>query len=149
MIPKSAGGAGSRAKDGRNCSKRFSSQYGSRSLALLRFAVDRAYQVEVTMELIGEAEGAFLLYYNPKACLGIGFTGEKVRTYQYAESHEWASVPLQGRKVRGRITNDRNVITYHYSLDDGKTWRLHPTRMEVSGIHHNVFGGFLSLRVGI
>ena len=58
-------------------------------------------------------------------------------------------MPLHGRKVRARITNDRNVITYHYSLDDGTTWRRHPTRMEVSGINHNVFGGFLSLRIGI
>lgn len=101
------------------------------------------------MKLIGDVEGAFLLYYNPKAYVGIGFTGEKVKTYQYAETHEWASVPLEAREVRARITNDRNVITYHYSTDNGQNWRLHPTRMEVSGLNHNVFGGFLSLKVGI
>lgn len=112
-------------------------------------AVDRAYEVEVTMELTGDAEGAFLLYYNPKAFVGVGFTGEKVKNYQYATSEEWANVPFPGRTVRGRITNDHNVITYHYSVDDGRTWRRHPTRMEVSGLNHNVFGGFLSLRVGI
>ena len=111
--------------------------------------VDRAYAVEVKMELMGGAEGALLLYYNAKAYVGLGFTGEKVRTYQNAELHEWASVPLQGTTVCARLTNDRNVITYHYSLDDGQTWRLHPTRMEVSGIHHNVFGGFLSLRIAL
>jgi xylan 1,4-beta-xylosidase len=110
---------------------------------------DRAYQVEVTMELIGEVEGALLLYYNPKAFVGLGFTGEKAKTYQYATTEEWASVPLKGRRVRARITNDRNVITYHYSLDEGATWKVHPTRMEVAGLNHNVFGGFLSLRVGI
>lgn len=119
------------------------------SSPLTCIVVDRAYQVEVTMELEGEVEGAFLLYYNPKAFVGVGFTGEKAKTYQYAESHDWASVPLVGRKVRGRITNDHNVITYHYSVDDGKTWRRHPTRMEVSGLNHNVFGGFLSLKVGL
>ena len=119
------------------------------SAPLTCIAVDRSYEVEVTMELKGEAEGALLLYYNPKAFVGIGFTGEKAKTYQYATTEDWASVPLQGRRIRARITNDRNVITYHYSVDDGKTWRLHPTRMEVSGMHHNVFGGFLSLRIGI
>jgi xylan 1,4-beta-xylosidase len=51
--------------------------------------------------------------------------------------------------VRVRLTNDGNVITCEYSYDDGRSWKLHPTRMEVSGMHHNVFGGFLSLRVGI
>jgi xylan 1,4-beta-xylosidase len=119
------------------------------SAPLTCIAVDRAYQVEVTMELMGAAEGAFLLYYNPKAFVGVGFTGEKAKTYQYATTEEWASVPLAGRKIRARITNDRNVVTYHYSLDDGATWRRHPTRMEVSGLNHNVFGGFLSLRVAI
>ena len=119
------------------------------SSPLTCIAVDRAYEVEVSMELIGDVEAAFLLYYNPKAFVGMGFTGEKAKTYQYATTEEWASVPLEGRLIRARITNDRNVITYHYSVDDGKTWRLHPTRMEVSGMHHNVFGGFLSLRIGI
>jgi xylan 1,4-beta-xylosidase len=119
------------------------------SSPLTCIAVDRAYKVEVTMELIGDVEGTLLLYYNPKAFVGIGFTGEKAKTYQYAATEEWANVPLRGRTVRGRITNDHNVITYHYSVDDGATWRLHPTRMEVSGINHNVFGGFLSLRIGI
>ena len=119
------------------------------SSPLTCIAVDRAYEVEVSMELIGDVEGTFLLYYNPKAFVGVGFTGEKAKTYQYATTEDWASVPLKGRNVRARITNDRNVITYHYSLDDGKTWLRHPTRMEVSGINHNVFGGFLSLRIGI
>ena len=112
-------------------------------------AVDRAYQVEVSMELLGEVEGTFLLYYNPKAFVGVGFTGDKAKTYQYAATEDWASVPLQGRTVRARITNDRHVVTFHYSLDDGATWRRHPTRMEVAGLNHNVFGGFLSLRIGI
>jgi xylan 1,4-beta-xylosidase len=40
-------------------------------------------------------------------------------------------------------------VTFRYSFDGGKTWILHGTRMEVSGIHHNVFGGFLSLKVGV
>ncbi len=119
------------------------------SAPLTCLAVDRAYRVEVTMELIGAAESALLLYYNPKAFVGLGFTGEKARLYQYAVSEDWASVPLQGHRIRARITNDRHVVTYHYSLDDGATWKRHPTRMEVSGINHNVFGGFLSLKIGI
>jgi xylan 1,4-beta-xylosidase len=110
---------------------------------------DRSYQAEVSMELLGEVEGVLALYYSPKAFVGIGFTGEKVKTYQYAATEGWADVPLRGRKVRARLTNAEQVVTFHYSIDDGKTWQRHPTRMEVSGIHHNVFGGFLSLRVGL
>jgi len=111
---------------------------------------ERAYQAEVTLELEGEgAEGGILLFYNHKAYVGLGFTADTVKTYQYSEELPWARNPRATRKVRVRLTNDSNIITYEYSHDDGRTWTLHGTRMEVSGIHHNVFGGFLSLRVGL
>ena len=111
---------------------------------------ERAYQAEVTLELEGEgAEGGILLFYNHKAYVGLGFTSDTVKTYQYSEELPWARNPRVTRKVRVRLTNDSNIITYEYSHDDGRTWMLHGTRMEVSGIHHNVFGGFLSLRVGL
>ena len=90
-----------------------------------------------------------LLFYNPKAFVGLGFTADTVKTFQYAEELVWARSPRATREVRVRLTNDGNVVTYEYSHDGGRTWTLHGTRMEVSGIHHNVFGGFLSLRVGL
>lgn len=61
----------------------------------------------------------------------------------------WARAPTTQRHIRLRLTNDQQVVTYHYSFDEGRNWLRHPTRMEVSGMHHNVFGGFLSLQLGI
>lgn len=113
------------------------------------FPVDRAYQAEVSIELDGDSEAGILLFYNAKAYVGVGFTDDYVKNYQYAEEHSWARVQVPSKNVRVRLINDHHVITYQYSHDDGKTWRTHPTRMEVSGIHHNVFGGFLSLRIGL
>jgi len=110
---------------------------------------DRAYQAEVTLTLIDGAEAGVLLFYNHKAFVGLGFTADTVKTFQYAEEHSWARQAIKTSSVRVRITNNRHVITYEYSHDNGRSWRLHPTRMEVSGINHNVFGGFLSLKVGI
>ncbi len=110
---------------------------------------DRAYQVDVSFTLEGDAEAALLLFYNHKAFVGLGFNGETLKVYQYSEELSWARAPLKTKSLRLRLTNDHNVITYHYSLDNGRTWKLFPTRMEVSGIHHNVFGGFLSLKVGL
>lgn len=110
---------------------------------------DRAYRAEVTLELVDNAEGGLLLFYNHKAFAGVGFTRDAIRTFQYAEEQVWARVPVANRRVRVRLTNDEHIVTYEYSHDDGRSWRLHPTRMEVSGLHHNVFGGFLSLKVGI
>lgn len=111
---------------------------------------DRAYRAEVTLELEGAAaEGGILLFYSPKAFVGLGFTADTVKTFQYAEELEWARSPHATQSVRVRLTNDGNVVTYEYSHDGGRSWTLHGTRMEVSGLHHNVFGGFLSLKVGI
>lgn len=110
---------------------------------------DRAYQVDVTLKRVGDAEGGLLLFYNHKAFVGIGFSAEHIKSFQYAEEQSWARMPIKTESLRIRLTNDQQVITYEYSQDDGRTWKLHPTRMEVSGINHNVFGGFLSLKVGI
>lgn len=110
---------------------------------------DRAYQVEVTFNLLGDAEAGLLLFYNHKAFVGLGFTAKTLKIFQSAEELSWARVTLNASTLRMRMTNDHHVITYEYSVDQGKTWKLFPTRMEVSGIHHNVFGGFLSLKVGL
>ena len=110
---------------------------------------DRAYEAEITLELDGAAEGGLLLYYNNKAFVGLGFTPERSRTFAWNEEQPWMSANMPTKRVRIRLTNDNNVVTWHHSHDDGKTWVLHGLRMEVSGMHHNVFGGFLSLKIGI
>ena len=51
-------------------------------------------------------------------------------------------------KVKIRVRNDRNIVTFFYARD-GEDWVRHPWQMEVSGMHHNVLGGFLSLRPAI
>ena len=109
---------------------------------------DRSYEAEITLDL-DNAEGGLLLFYNPKAFVGLAFTPERSRTFAWNDEQPWMSATLPTKSVRIRVTNVENVITWHYSHDDGKTWVLHGLRMEVSGLHHNVFGGFLSLKIGI
>lgn len=110
---------------------------------------DRAYEAEVVLELRDGAEAGLLLFYNPKAYVGIGFAPDTMKTFQYAEEQSWARQPVHGTHVRIRVTNIDNVVTWHYSLDDGRHWTRHDTRMEVSGLNHNTFGGFLALKIGI
>ena len=110
---------------------------------------DRSYEAEVAMDLDGGAEGGLLLFYNHKAYVGVGFTGTEAKTFEFSEEQTWMRPAFAAKSLRVRVTNDENVVTFRYSKDDGRSWILHPLRMEVSGIHHNVFGGFLSLKVGI
>ncbi len=110
---------------------------------------DRRYQAEIELELEGDAEAGLLLFYDHKAFVGLGFTARDVRSYQYAAEQAWARQPAAGRSLRIRVTNDAQVATWHTSRDGGRSWLRHDTRMEVSGLHHNTFGGFLALRPAI
>jgi len=110
---------------------------------------DRSYEVEVTLEPAPGAEAGLLLYYNNKAFVGVGFSADTIKNFQYAEELVWARAPRKPGPIRVRLSNVGNVVTFHYSHDGGRSWQLHQTRMEVSGLHHNVFGGFLSLKLGI
>jgi len=110
---------------------------------------DRRYQAEISLELEGDAEAGLLLFYNAKAYVGVGFTAEAIKIHQFSEELTWARIRNDTRRLRIRVTNNAHIVNFDYSRDDGLTWQSIGMRMEVSGLHHNVFGGFLSLKVGV
>jgi len=79
---------------------------------------------------------------------GIGFSNSQMFTYVYGQEHSWMRQNLAIQRVRLRVTNQANIVTFHYSKS-GEAWTKHPWQMEVSGYHHNVLGGFLSLKFGV
>jgi len=109
---------------------------------------DRRYEVEMSIAIHGSAQGGLLLFYNEKMYCGLGLGAGQMYTYNYGVEHSWLRTDLGTNKIRLRLTNVDNVVTYHYSTD-GCTWQKHPWQMEVSGMHHNVLGGFTSLKVAI
>jgi xylan 1,4-beta-xylosidase len=109
---------------------------------------DRDYEASVVLDITEGTQGGLVLFYNQRCFCGIGFDTKQMFTYNGGEEAVWMRQAAVARTVHIRITNRSNVVTYHYSLD-GKNWIQHPWQMEVSGYHHNVFGGFLSLTVGI
>jgi xylan 1,4-beta-xylosidase len=119
------------------------------SSPLLCTVGDRAYEAEITVELDDDSVGGLLLFYNHKAFVGVGFDGKQIRTIAQSEDLDWMRPPLAQRSVRLKVTNDKDVVTFRYSPDGGKSWKLVDLRMEVSGYNHNTFGGFLALRIGL
>lgn len=109
-------------------------------------AGDRSYQVTVELEISGEAHGGLALFYEERGHVGIAFSTTQMLTYGYGQEHAWMREAMATKRVHIRVTNRENVVTWHYSHDAGKSWKQHPWQMEVSGLHHNVFGGFVSLR---
>jgi xylan 1,4-beta-xylosidase len=110
---------------------------------------DPNYEVEIALELTGDAEAGLLLFYNPKAFVGVGFTPATLKTFQFSEELPWMRAAHDTRRIRFKVSNLDNIVTWFHSYDDGATWIRNEMRMEVSGLHHNVFGGFLSLRIGL
>jgi Beta-xylosidase len=110
---------------------------------------DRSYEAEVSIAPSGTAEGGLFLFYSERMFCGLGLSGGELRIYRYGFEERWARNALGAASIRIRMRNEGNIVTWHYSLDGGKSWLKHPWQMEVSGFHHNVFGGFLSLKVAL
>jgi beta-xylosidase len=116
---------------------------------------DRAYSVEADLEIEdSEAVGGLFLFYNPKAYFGLMVKDGRI--WQVNGDDRWpvadigvsddaASAPM---RVSLKITNDRHEIDYASRLPK-RDWLPAGGSTEASGYHHNVFGGFVSLRVAL
>jgi xylan 1,4-beta-xylosidase len=116
-------------------------------------AGELGYQFEVDVEVSGDAQAGVLLFYNRRLYCGLGFDARRFTMHRYGLERSRARAANAGRRLRLRVTNDRHIVTFHYSDDpsskDGADWHKYDVQMEVSGYHHNVAGDFLSLRPGI
>ena len=76
----------------------------------------------------------------------MGFDANGFITHRYGTNRAVnAALP---RRMHLRLVNDRNIVTM-FASTDGKAWSLYGPAIEVSGYHHNVADGFLSLRPAI
>jgi xylan 1,4-beta-xylosidase len=116
---------------------------------------DQCYRVEVGIEVDPGAEAGLILFYNRRLYAGLGFGPKGLVMHRYGLQrlrgtppgrHDDPSADAMPRAMRIRLTNIRNILTIHTSLDEGRSWRKFDVQMEVSGYHHNVAYDFLSLR---
>jgi beta-xylosidase len=114
---------------------------------LLITATDAAYEVQVEVTVPSGGRGGLILFYNEKAFAGITSDGKEFTLYRDA-----ANVTRQTNRFGGhfflKIVNRKNRCTFLASAD-GKTWTSLLTDVDVSGLQHNKFGGFLALRPGL
>ncbi len=109
---------------------------------------DRSYECEITLDIGADCQAGVSLFYSERMFCGFGFDGKQLYTYNYGQEHSWMRQNVAAKSVRLRVTNHANIVTFHYAVDGG-AWVKHPWQMEVSGYHHNVFGGFVSLKFGV
>ncbi|MBC2667533.1 family 43 glycosylhydrolase [Novosphingobium piscinae] len=115
---------------------------------LLLNAGDTSYRFECTIAIDPGCTAGLVLFYDDKLYCGLGFDTARFVTHQYGIERGRPANP-HGARMRLRITNRRHIVAIHTSGDDGRTWQRFDRGMEVSGYHHNVRGGFLSLKPGL
>jgi xylan 1,4-beta-xylosidase len=109
---------------------------------------DRSYEASVEIEVRGDGHGGLALFYDERAHAGIGVSTTQMLTYGYGAEQRWMREELAAPIRHLRLVNRENVVTFFHSTN-GRDWTQNPWQMEVSGFHHNVFGGFRSLRVAL
>jgi xylan 1,4-beta-xylosidase len=112
---------------------------------LTQMVGDRAYEISVDMELMGDVQGGLLLFFNDRMYLGMGHDGKKMTTYRGGKAAYWQEPAPATRRLHLKIVNDYNVVTFYYSAD-GREWTRHYVRSETSGYHANTMDDLVSLR---
>ncbi|MCK0471727.1 family 43 glycosylhydrolase [Halalkalibacter sp. APA_J-10(15)] len=118
----------------------------STSSPILYMTGDRQYEAEVSVRVVGEAAAHFILYYDPNALFGLAATQDGVRHFRTFKTY--SQEPYTGDTIRLRIRNVDNIVSFYFKGKDGK-WQKYDKVIDSSGFHHNTFGGFLSLRIGL
>lgn len=107
---------------------------------------DHSYTAQVEIELSGESEGQFLMFYNESTYSGIGLSQEGL--YGIIRVWQTPAKPYPHRKVFVRLVNDEHDVVFYYSAD-GMEWHKFQHSFETSGWHHNALGNFLALRIAL
>jgi len=114
---------------------------------LLYTPSDHSYTAEVELLIEGEAKGGLVLFYNDRAYSGILADNENILANIKSWQFETEKNVIKGH-VFLRLKNVDNTVDMYYSTD-GDKWIKIENSLEISGFHHNAFGGFLGVRIGL
>ncbi|MCG8528941.1 MAG: family 43 glycosylhydrolase [Opitutales bacterium] len=115
---------------------------------LLSNAEHRSYQVETKLQVDAGVTAGLVVYYDGVANGGMAVKKDTVSQIVKTNDSRSPQKIKEGSEVWLRIQNLEQDIAMFYSLD-GESWEKFDFGMEVSGWHHNSFGRFRSLRIGL
>lgn len=114
---------------------------------LLCMPSDHSYTAEVELVIEGKATGGLVLFYNDRASSGILTNNGDI----LANINGW-QFPTEKNVVTNhvflRLKNINNTVDMYYSTN-GTKWNKIENSLDISGFHHNAFGGFLAVRIGL
>ena len=123
-------------------------QAGGKSLAetsaLTTPVGGHSYTVEIDIEADRDCVSGLLLFYNPDHATGILLSSEGIFAL-LANGGVQSHIEKGATRATFSIVNDRQEVDFYYRLP-GKPWRRMEESAEISGMDHNVLGGFLDVR---
>lgn len=115
---------------------------------LLTIVQDTCYELAVDIEAGKHAIGGLLLYYNEQAHAGIVFDRRTLTVVRNRDDIE-TTANRWGKNMSVRITCRGNHAQFDISTDGRRSWQCVAGDVDVSHLHHNHYGQFLSLRIGL
>ncbi|MGA3046434.1 MAG: family 43 glycosylhydrolase [Terracidiphilus sp.] len=103
-----------------------------------------SHTVEVDIEVAPGCESGLMLFYDPLHATGIQLSSEGIGV-RLANGYIPSRLEKGATRATLRIVNDRQEIDFYYKLP-GRRWQRTQESAEISGMHHNVLGGFLDVR---
>jgi xylan 1,4-beta-xylosidase len=117
------------------------------SAALTTPVGGHSYTVEMDIEVSPRCEAGLMLFYNPEHFTGIHVGPDGIRLKLPNGSMRESGVKSATRATL-RIVNDRQEVDFYFKLP-GQEWKKTEASAEISGMHHNVLGGFLDVRPAV
>ena len=108
---------------------------------------DYEVEVEVEIESHSSTEAGLAIFYNNSYNCGIGVYKDQVLLFKNNNKCTLISGNAY-KKMYLRIKNNQHIVTMYYS-NDGYNWKKAEVSYEVSGMHHNILGEFLSMRIAL
>lgn len=117
------------------------------SSPLLVNACDNHYEAIVEFSFDDGVTTGLTLFYDEIANARINVNKEQFVVFNQQSAKNRVQNTL-GNQGFLRILNDNNEVSFFFSAD-GNEWTKMDRSIEMTGFNHNVFYGFLSLRVGL
>jgi beta-xylosidase len=103
-----------------------------------------SYTVEVDVEVEPACEAGLLLFYNSQHATGITLSPEGIKV-RLANGFAVGDRDKVATRATLRIVNDDQEVDFYYRLPN-QSWQRREESAEISGMDHNVLGGFLDVR---
>ncbi|HEY3706628.1 MAG TPA: family 43 glycosylhydrolase [Terracidiphilus sp.] len=106
-----------------------------------------SYTVQIDIEVAPGCASGLMLFYSPEHATGILLDEDGIGV-RLANNYVPSRVHKGATRATLRVVNDEQEVDFYYQLPE-QPWMRMEESAEISGMHHNVLGGFLDVRPAV